>query len=200
MAAPYWAVARTELGREDVAAHFLGLAGYSVYLPRIRDTRVRQGRRIVVTPPLFPHYIFVRIENGFWWEARKCFGVMSIIMTGDEPGRLSDSVIDGLRARERDGFVVLDAAVPRFRSGDSVRVSRGPMEGIMGLFAGLRGTDRVDVLLSFLGSERATVLPAADIEPVSALRYHRTPWGMSIRSRRERARQRQAKLSAAGAS
>jgi hypothetical protein len=36
---PYWAVARSEPGREATAASFLGKSGFAVYLPRIREWR-----------------------------------------------------------------------------------------------------------------------------------------------------------------
>jgi hypothetical protein len=61
--APYWVVARSEPNREATAVHFLGLANYETYLPRIREHRTTHGRRYVVTP-LFPSYLFVRIAVG----------------------------------------------------------------------------------------------------------------------------------------
>jgi hypothetical protein len=45
--APYGCVARTEAAREAVAIHFLELAAYVCYLPRIAERRRnREGRRI----------------------------------------------------------------------------------------------------------------------------------------------------------
>jgi hypothetical protein len=35
----FWACARTESKRELVAQHFLGLAGFETYLPRVRERR-----------------------------------------------------------------------------------------------------------------------------------------------------------------
>jgi hypothetical protein len=58
--APYGCVARTEAAREAVAIHFLELAAYVCYLPRIAERRRnREGRRITSTPPLFSGYCFV---------------------------------------------------------------------------------------------------------------------------------------------
>jgi ABC transporter substrate binding protein len=44
----YWACARLEPKREAVAQHFLELAGYRVYIPRIRERRLRSSRRVEV--------------------------------------------------------------------------------------------------------------------------------------------------------
>jgi hypothetical protein len=102
MGAGYWCVARSEPAREATAAKFLGLAGFTTCLPRIRETRVSHGRRIVTTPPLFPNYLFRRVESG-WWDARWCPGVAALIMgVGDEPAKIADAVIKALIKSLRD--------------------------------------------------------------------------------------------------
>jgi hypothetical protein len=52
------------------AQFFLEQAGYEVYLPKIRQRRHRKGRRIEVLSPLFPGYLFARIELQ-WRGVRK---------------------------------------------------------------------------------------------------------------------------------
>jgi transcriptional antiterminator RfaH len=159
---PYWAVARSEPNRENTAASFLGRAGYAVYLPKLRETRSSHGRRAVVTPALFPNYLFVRIELQ-WHAARWTIGVAGLIMSGDEPAKVADAVIDAIKARERGGYVVLDAK-PRLRPGDPIRVTSGLLLGATGLYSGMRGHERVAVLLGLLGT---AVLPASSIERLS---------------------------------
>jgi hypothetical protein len=41
----YWSCARLEPRREAVAQHFLKLAGYEVYIPQVREQRLRRSRR-----------------------------------------------------------------------------------------------------------------------------------------------------------
>src|SRR5215472_17824543 len=65
----YWACAQLEPNRTALALHCRGLAGFETYEPRLREQRRRHGRKIVVTPPLFPGYAFVLIVSG-WWNAR----------------------------------------------------------------------------------------------------------------------------------
>jgi hypothetical protein len=60
----YWACAQTEPKREAAATHFLGLAGYEVYCPRLRLIRPRRGRRVETRPALFPSYLFILIQSG----------------------------------------------------------------------------------------------------------------------------------------
>ena len=66
----YWACAQLEANRERLAVHCLGLAGYPVYLPRIRLKRLLPKREIVAqAAPLFPGYAFVLIE--LQWHAAR---------------------------------------------------------------------------------------------------------------------------------
>jgi hypothetical protein len=58
---PYWCAARIEANRERLATHCLQLNGYQVYLPRIRERRIRRGCKIEVLQPLFVGYAFVWI-------------------------------------------------------------------------------------------------------------------------------------------
>jgi hypothetical protein len=155
----HWIVARTEQNREGVAVKFLGDAGYVTYLPRVREQRVSHGRRITLTPPLFPSYAFILIELG-WWEARWCVGIAALVKGANgEPARVPDRIISELRASERNGFVQLPEP-PQLRPGDPIRVTGGLLMGATGLYSGMRGHERCAVLLGALG---VAVLPASAI-------------------------------------
>jgi transcriptional antiterminator RfaH len=161
----YWAAARLQPHREQVALNFLKLSGFETYFPRMRERRVVRGRRVVVTPPLFPGYAFVAIELQ-WQAARWCPGVLSLVMDGERPAKVPDRDIAALRTHERDGFVVLPKQ-PKlssdFRLGDRLRVLSGPFSGYFGLYAGMSPRDRVSVLLKMLGGEREVALPRGDV-------------------------------------
>src|SRR5262245_57457015 len=102
----YWAVARLEPHREQLALRCLGLAGYETYFPRLREHRISHGRRIEVRPPLFPGYCFLTVEAQ-WYAARWSIGVIGLIMDGVRPARVADQIIDDLRKRERNGLIEL---------------------------------------------------------------------------------------------
>jgi len=160
-----WIVARTEPLRERAAQHFLGLNGFESYCPRLRVIHRSCGRRIETRPCLFPSYLFVAFRNGQWWDARWCVGVAAIIMSGSEPAQLGDHIVDEIRARERDGAVVLPAR-PKLKPGDRVRVVAGPFTGHLAIFADMRPRQRVEILLQLLGGEQRVTLARKDIEVV----------------------------------
>jgi transcriptional antiterminator RfaH len=159
----YWVAARARPQREALAQHFLELAGYAVYLPRLREHRVSHGRKIETRPPLFPGYLFVEIVIG-WWQARWCPGTLGLVMNCGLPVRVPDSVLDDIRKRERNGLVELPR--PGLKRGDRVRVVAGPLAGHVGLYAGMKPHERIAVLLRLLGSQRRIELARDDIEAV----------------------------------
>jgi transcriptional antiterminator RfaH len=158
----YWACARLENRREAVAQHFLKLNGYTVYIPQIREKRLRRNRRVEIIAPLFPAYAFLVIERQ-WHSARWSIGVTAIIMDGETPARVPDQVIDEIRRREVRGAVEL-APAPGLKIGQRVRVSGGPFQGQLGLYAGMKPHARVEVLLAVLGSQQRVILPRSGIE------------------------------------
>jgi transcriptional antiterminator RfaH len=158
------------------------LAGYKVYQPLLREQRrSHHGRKIIATPPLFPGYLFVWVVRG-WWDARWSPGVIRLIMDGLLPARVPDAVINEIKSRERGGFVVLPKACgPAI--GTRMKILQGPLQGHIGLFAGMRPHERVLVLLQLLGGEQRVELAQSAIEAVEAVQQPR-----SGRSNRHNAR------------
>jgi transcriptional antiterminator RfaH len=158
----YWCCAQVEGRRERLASHCLTLAGYEIYQPLLREQRRSHGRKIVVTPPLFPGYLFLWVVSG-WWNARWAAGVRRLVMDGPVPARVPDAVIAEIRGGERGGFVELPKShglVPGMR----VRVIGGPLREQIGMLAALRPHERVLVLLQLLGGQQRVELARNAIE------------------------------------
>jgi transcription antitermination factor NusG len=155
----YWACARTQPNREHFACSELGRRGFEVYCLRVSERVVRRGTRIVVIRSLFANYLFIQIEAQFY-SAMNCPGVVTLLLDGERPAKVPPTVITDLRSRERNGLIVLPRK-PLFRPGDTVKVVRGPLAGLRGLYQGQRAHERVAVLLALLGR---IVVPEADIE------------------------------------
>jgi transcriptional antiterminator RfaH len=100
----YWPARSSRSFRERLALHCLGLNGFEVYCPRLRQQLRIRGRKVVRTPLLFPSYAFVLIVSQ-WWNARWSPGVHRIVLDGPQPARVPDQVIAEIRGRERNGLV-----------------------------------------------------------------------------------------------
>jgi len=158
----YWSVCRLRPHKEPTAVRWLGMKGYVVYLPRIRDFRIRQGRRIECRPALFPGYLFVLIESR-WYSVGSTPGVIGLLRDELGPVKVSDRIIDEIRQRERNGLIELPRR-EEFQIGDQVRILQGPFAGHLALYAGMKPRERVEILLQLLGSEQRVELPRVDIE------------------------------------
>jgi transcriptional antiterminator RfaH len=100
-----------------------------------------------------------------WHSARWSIGVSAIIMDGVAPAKVPDQVIDEIRRREVRGAVELPKA-PGMKLGARVRVLGGPFQGKLGLYAGMKPRERVEVLFVLLGGQHRVTLPRGNIELV----------------------------------
>ena len=147
----------------ELGVHFLGLLGFQTYVPRTKDRVVRRGRKVNEITALFPSYIFIPIEVG-WYAARFTPGLSAIVMYGDRPACVPDAVIADLHARERNGFIRLPPPpkpTEPFVAGDPCAFAPVRSSGLYGLYAGMAPRERIFLSLRMLGGER-TVEPHTD--------------------------------------
>jgi transcriptional antiterminator RfaH len=145
-----WVVVVTKPNCEGMAAENLLQQGYGCYFPKFLAV---QKNKQVVKKPLFPRYIFARIEQ-LWYSLRSTRGVSHVLMNESGPAQVPASVIEALKKREDgSGFIVLgkDKAPERFSKGSPVRASEGPLAGLDLIYDGMRDHDRVRVLATLLG-------------------------------------------------
>lgn len=157
-----WYVAMAKPNGERLALVNLERQGYRAWYPMYRDRGVFNGRLSYRVKPLFPRYIFIRVEH-LWRSLLGTYGISRLVMSGSEPAKLSDSAVDGLRRRERNGLVELQAK-PRFEPGDQVRAVKGVLAGQLLIYDGMSGKDRVRCLLGCLGQQAVVVLDGVAVE------------------------------------
>ncbi len=145
-----WIAVNTQTNREALAERSLLNQHYEVYQPLI-SKQIRHARRVHdVQRPLFPGYIFVRINPAEtrWRPILSTPGVRSVIRTGDVPCTVAEHLITNLKAREKNGVIARPAS-PR-QIGEAVRVAHGPFYGLIGRIIELPENDRLVVLMNFL--------------------------------------------------
>lgn len=165
-AARGWYLVYCKPRQESVARENLARQGYETYLPRMRDVRRRQGRRVSVIAPMFPRYLFIRLnrETDNWAPIRSTLGVVSIVRFGRTAARVPDALLALLRAREDEqGIQILP--VEQYKPGSRVRITQGGFAGYEGIFQAATGRARVTVLLDMLGRQARATVDAASIEP-----------------------------------
>ena len=162
-----WYVVHCRVSSEQRAEINLRRQDYEVWLPMYHKTR-RHARRVeTVLRPLFPRYLFVRLDlsSQSWRPILSTFGVHNIIADGDGPLAIGDDIIAALRERA-DSEGVFEIARSAFKPGEEVRVQGGPMANLEGMFQAELDSDRVLILLKLMGREVRVSVAGDDVEPV----------------------------------
>lgn len=145
-----WVVANTQPHREHVAVENLERQEFVAYCPMIRK-RIRHARRSRdVLRPLFPGYLFVRVNRDLqrWRPILSTFGVRTLVRFGDRPSLLDDGFIHSLKAREMDGAIVRPASP--YKVGQQVMITGGAFDGLVAQIVEMDERDRLVVLMDML--------------------------------------------------
>jgi transcriptional antiterminator RfaH len=161
-----WYLVYTKPRQEEVALANLARQGYGVYLPRLRQSRKRRGKRVLVIEPLFPRYLFINLDSHTdnWIPIRSTLGVMSLVRFGTEPARVPDDLVAHLKSQQ-DNDGLHDWAEPKLAVGDRARVAEGPLAGYEGVLLAKSGRGRVILLLDMLGHQVRAQIARDQLEP-----------------------------------
>ena len=157
-----WYVVQTQVNAEAKAARNLLRQGFEIYLPHYLKRRSHARKVEKVAAPLFPRYMFVRIDLATqrWRSVQSTYGVSHLVLNGSDPAPVAGEVIRALKAREdASGYVTLEQR-PKFAIGEKVRVLAGVFADNLGLFDGMADRDRVAILLELLGRKVRVSLEA----------------------------------------
>jgi transcriptional antiterminator RfaH len=153
--------------QERVANRNLERQGFETYLPVTQQRRRRLGRSIMVIEPMFPRYLFIRLDSRHdnWGPIRSTLGVTALVRFGQFPAPVPDELIGNLRQRDDEEGIqqLLEYA---YRPGEPLRIAEGVMAGFEGIYLARSAKDRVLVLLEILGQQARVELARDTIEPV----------------------------------
>ena len=150
-----WFAVHTHSRGEFVAKANLERQGYTTYLPLFRTTRRHARKTEVVSVPLFPRYIFVRLMEGMggWSKIKYSSGVSNVVSFGLRPATISQKVLQDLWDREdEDGFLSFRKR-ENLSPGDKVNIVDGFFARNSGVIEKISGNDRVLLLLDLLDQQ-----------------------------------------------
>ncbi len=102
-----WHVIVTEPNRETTAAGHLIGRGFGTYLPEYDEMVITRGRKRVLHQKMFPGYLFVfvwAIERQ-WRRMAACTGVARMLLNGDRPAIVPDTIINEIQVEEFNQLV-----------------------------------------------------------------------------------------------
>jgi transcriptional antiterminator RfaH len=141
-----------------MAAAQLANQGLVVFLPCLVRTRRHARKFDTVRRPLFPGYLFVKLDasRDRWRSVNGTLGVARLIGSAEAPTALPAGVVEAICDACDDNGVMAtpDALSP----GEEVRVTAGPFAEFVGRLESMDGIGRVRVLLEILGRRTCVAL------------------------------------------
>lgn len=156
----HWCVLHVRPRTEKKTAGFLKLYGMWHHLPLWTKTVRRQRRKVRTELPVFPGYVFAKLNVGDRVKMMKTNLVVGTIRVLNE--RL---LIHQLRQVARAGKT--GAQIRRteiFKAGDPVRIKYGPLAGVEGCVVRDKGGVSVVLNVEMLGQAISVALPPDDCE------------------------------------
>ncbi len=159
-----WYAVHTSVNQEKLVSQRLGQRGIENFLPLYTTVRRRTDRRVILNLPLFPGYLFVRINPIDRMRILEVPRVVRLVGTGTTPLALANHEIESLRlglSRNHDAepcnYLV---------KGTKVRVLRGPFAGFVGKLLRKRQGFRVVLSLEVIHQAFTIEVGEEDLERV----------------------------------
>ncbi len=160
-----WFALRTRSRQERVVASML--TGFEVphFLPLSTEVRQWTDRKQRIEVPLFPGYLFVHIDpnSHMRLQALRPSGAVNFVASHQGPLPIPDDEIETLRLALSSGLQC--SSRPLLQQGDRVRVVRGPLAGVEGIF--LRGNRQRSLVISIEMIQRSVTVTLGEQDVVT---------------------------------
>jgi transcriptional antiterminator RfaH len=161
-----WYVAETLPRKEALAIEHLRRQSFESFCPRFRKLRSHARRRKLVLVPLFPNYVFIRLDAARqpWRSINGTIGVRQLIGSErNRPEAMPDAAMQYILSRCDDGLVT--RLVDQPRTGQAVRILSGPFADSLASIEALDERGRVSVLLDILGRRTSVRMTLDSLAP-----------------------------------
>jgi transcription antitermination factor NusG len=159
----WWAL-YTRHRHEKAVAEMLAAKDFEVFLPLYESIRRWSDRKMRITLPLFPCYLFVRGGLHRRLDVVTTPGVHMILFHGERVAIIPDAEIHAVR-KAVDGPSRIEPH-PFLKCGERVRVIRGSLEGVEGILVRKKNLCRLVLSVDMMAQSAAVEIDASDVEPV----------------------------------
>lgn len=159
-----WYAIRVRSNFERVTGESLRSKGYTEFSPFYRVRRRWSDRTKIIEQPLFPGYVFCRLDPERRLPILQSPGAVSVVSFGGTFLPIEEAEMEAIRASVRSGVEV--SPWPYLRVGQRVRVVGGPLFGVEGLLAAVKNEIRLVLSVSLLQRSVAVELDRQEVEPI----------------------------------
>jgi transcription antitermination factor NusG len=161
---PRWYAVYTYPRHEKAVKEQLESKSVEAFLPTFVSENRWKDRRVQVHTPLFPGYVFIRINLS---ERGKVFatpGAIRILSINGAPAPIDDMEIEAVRLCMERGVSLQPCTL--LEVGDRVRVRSGVLEGLEGLVSRCKDERRLIIPLSLINQSVAFEIDVQLLEPL----------------------------------
>ena len=131
------------------------------FLPLYTAIRKWSDRKKKIEVPLFPGYIFVRGNEKTRLLALTVDGIVRSVIFKNEPATLRDEEINNIKLLITSKKIV--DTLPTIAIGSKVRIVSGPLAGLEGRLANIKGNNFFSLILETINSSILVDVPQSDI-------------------------------------
>jgi len=163
----HWYAIHTKSRQEMSAAENLRRQAFEVYLPNIKQAHRYRGQWREKIEPLFPRYLFIRLNLGEENIApiRSTHGVSKLVSFSGQPVKVPDPLIDALIELADSDSGLLHPKEDLFEAGTTVTILDGPLQGLEAIFMAHDGEHRSIVLMDMLGKTQQLRIDRNHLKP-----------------------------------
>ena len=158
----FWYVAHTRPRCEKKLKDYAERAGLAVTLPLYRSVKKYPGKVVTFEKPLFPNYVFFRLEPHQRQAVFQSDYVANLLDVPDQ-AVFDRQLGDILRSLETDLEICL---APQITAGCRVKIKSGALRGLEGWVEHRSGLVQVQLRLDFIGQAAAVKIEATELELV----------------------------------
>jgi transcription antitermination factor NusG len=161
-----WFALRVKSRAEKIVATVARHKGYEVFLPLYHERRRWSDRFKSVEMPLFPGYLFCRLDIHSRLPLITIPGAANFVGIGKVPVPIDEREISDIQ--RAIGAGVLAEPFPFLEIGQRVRLAEGPLTGVEGLLVEMRKQQRIVVSVSLLKRSIAVEIDRNWVRPLDA--------------------------------
>lgn len=166
--APKWFATYTASHHEKRVQDHLRDRNVESFAPFYSSSRNWKKRGSVhLSLPLFPNYVFVRIERGQRAAVLGTPGVFSLVGSHQHTWEIPEGEIEALRNAVQSCKV---EPCPYITVGDRVRVQNGPLRGLEGIVVGAKSRLRFVLTLDQIMKSVSIEINGNELEPIFPIR------------------------------
>lgn len=159
-----WFALKVRSRNEALTGWLLAGKGYEAFVPTYVDCRKYSDRIKKVDSPLFPGYVFCRLDPQVRLPVLKTPGVEYILTVDGSPACVREDEIAAIQRITSAGGNA--KPWPYLKAGHKVRVEFGAFSGLEGIFVEEKGVERLVVSVSLLQRSVSVEIDRTWIRPL----------------------------------